>query len=239
MHVLHKPNDVSLVVLAHKKKLELADVNSNDSPVQAGSSSDVAPPEDEEPAPSSHAKPGSSFTGTTPMASAANPDPEAPIAMGGTTASLLLVRPIINAAAWSPSNQILDLEGDQLEIKQTRNWFVVFPGRLGNDEISFFAMEKDLGQNLAGDRNRCMILTEGATKLLEGYRSDGKALRDHLPDGTNSMIKIHLDLFQMNFDGPMPKDDEIACDLLVRSTRCHTTTAKSWNKTQKARRQKH
>ena len=230
MPVLHKPNDVSTVVLALKKKLERAAGNSSVTPVQAGGSSNAAPPEDlepppypEEPTQSSHAKPGSTFTDSAATASTANPDPEAPIAMGDITASLLLVRPSINATEWSTSNQILNVEGDQLRIKQSRNWSVVFPGRLGSDEISFCSIEKDLGQNLAGERNRCMILTEGAassrapTKLLEGYRSDGRALRDHLPDGTNSMIKIHLDLFQMNFDGPMPNNDEIASDLLIRS----------------------
>ena len=87
-------------------------------------------------------------------------------------------------------------------------------------------MEKDLGQSLAGESNRCMILVEGAartsrapTKLQEGYRSDGRALRmrDHRPDGTNSLIKLHLDLFQIDFDGPMPNNDEIASTLSVRS----------------------
>ena len=112
--------------------------------------------------------------------------------------------------------------GDQLKTNQTRNWSVRFPGRLGSDEINFFSIEKDLGQNLAGERNRCMILAEGAasgrppTKLLKGYKSDGWALRGHLPDGTNSMVKLHLDPFQMNFDGPMPNNEEIASDLLAR-----------------------
>ena len=72
MPVLHKPNDVSTVVLALKKKLELADNNSNNLPVQAGGSNNAAPPEDLEPppypeetSPSPHKKPGSSFFGTT------------------------------------------------------------------------------------------------------------------------------------------------------------------------------
>ena len=226
MPVLHKPNDVTTVVTALKKKLALAASNSNNSANQAGASQEAAPAEDSEAAPADEVKkPGSYFQeeDTATDTPEATPDPHSPLPMGDITASLVLVRPTINATKWSDSNQVLDLEGDQIKIKCTRNWDVTFPGRLGSDQINFSAVEKDLGQNLKGESNRCMILAEGAatkrapTKLLEGYRSDGRNLRDHLPDGTNSTIKLHLDLFQMNFDGPMPDNDEIVSDLLVRS----------------------
>ena len=124
----------------------------------------------------------------------------------------MLVRPSIDASKWSESNQILNLEGDQLNVKQARNWTVTVPGRLGRGDINFFSVEKDVGPNLVGESNRCMILAEGAatsralTKLLEGYMH-------------NSTIKLHFDLFQMTLDGPMPQADngEIVSDMPARS----------------------
>ena len=137
--------------------------------------------------------------------------------------SLLLVRPQINADPWLASDQVISLQGDQIKVLKQRNWSLIFPGRLGSADIVLSAVEKDLGENLDGESSRCMILTEAAatgrspSKLLAGYRSDAKVLRARLPDGSNSLIKMHLDLFQMNFDGPMPDNEEITSDLLCRS----------------------
>ena len=68
-----------------------------------------------------------------------------------------------------------------------------------------------------------MILTDGAvtdcapTELLEGYRKDCRRLRETLPDGHNSMIKFHLDLFEMEIEGSLPDNKELTSDLLLRS----------------------
>ena len=88
----------------------------------------------------------------------------------------------------------MNLEGDQLKVRQAHYWTVTVPGRLGSREMNFFSVEKDVGLNVAGESNRCMILAEGAatrrapTKLLEGYIY-------------NSITKLHLDLFQMSLGG--------------------------------------
>ena len=98
MPVLHQPNDVSTVVVALKKKLELAESN-EDSAGKQDDDEDGSPAEDAESAPAEKGKkPGSSFVDAMQPEPNVAPDLDPPIPMSKITAQLMLVRPSIEVS---------------------------------------------------------------------------------------------------------------------------------------------
>ena len=137
-----------------------------------------------------------------------------------SVASLLLVRPIFTLGNWNLSVPSIDVGGETIPILASRLWQCQFPGPMTSSGLYFKGLELNAGEHLAGESMKCFMIAQGAAHgvspsvLLQGYRADAVSCQAKLPPGTCSLVKMHLDFFQMSYFESLPPNIEICDDLL-------------------------
>ena len=101
-----------------------------------------------------------------------------------------------------------------------RDWSARFNGILGSNDLTFRGLEVDLGEMLNGESMKCFILNQGCAHdsnpihIMEGYRRDAGLCKANLSSDCNSLVRMHLEFFQMSSDCSLPDGIEICNDLL-------------------------
>ena len=112
------------------------------------------------------------------------------------------------------------MDGETIPVLSSRAWGCHFPGALTSSGLYFEGTDFNAGEHLSGEAMKCFILAQGAahkvspSDLLHGYRVDAETCQSKLPPGTSSLVKMHLDLFQMSHFENLPQNIEICDDLL-------------------------